>query len=151
MDEKFGGKKNNMNNIWLKSQGNLIVKDGSIRLMVSHDFIKYYKSLIDKEVKMFTHTPAHGAHITVYREDKSGKLDPEKAAFIKKFQKNRPIVFEYNIEIIMGGLTKDFRNWYMKVRSIQLDEIAKYLGINQDFHLTISNTKGGIRPYIFYK
>jgi len=140
-------------NRWLKSQGTLEVKSDVVRISVSMDFILFYKSLIDKEFRMFTNTPAHGAHISLFLPKIHGNLSEEKAKFIRQFYKNRIINFEYDPDIRIGGRTKNFMNFYMMVRSLEIDNICNYLGNDQakNAHLTLSNTKCGVRPYIFYK
>lgn len=140
-------------NYFLKSEGKIEISGGAVRLKVSIDFIKYYKSLIDKEYKIFTNFPAHGSHITLFHPKIHGKLDSFKAKFVKKFYCNQKISFEYNPHIIMGGHKKDFRNWYVWVKSEQLNEISNYLEADRGngLHLTICNTKGGVKPYIWLK
>lgn len=140
-------------NYWLKSSGTLHVGDNVVRISVSPDFGKYYKFLIDKHVRLFTNLPAHSSHITLWNPKIHGKIPTEKVKFLKNFYKKNPIIFEYNPEIIEGGKNKNFRNWYMNVRSMAAESICKYLDNDQykNLHLTISNTKGGERPYIWMK
>jgi hypothetical protein len=140
-------------NYWLKSSGTLYIGEDVVRIAVSNDFGKYYRSLIDKDVRLFTGLPAHGSHITLWQPSIHGKLPSDKAKFLKGFYKKNPIIFEYDPDIIEGGKTKNFRNWYMKIRSMAAESICKYLGNDQykHLHLTISNTKGGERPYIWMK
>jgi hypothetical protein len=140
-------------NYFLKSEGKLEISNGAVRLKVSMDFIRYYKSLIDKEYRIFSNFPAHGSHITLFHPKIHGVLDSFKVKFIKKFYMDNKIPFEYNPYIIQGGHTKNFRNWYLNVKSVQLNEIVNYLGasVGHGLHLTICNTKGGVRPYIWLK
>jgi hypothetical protein len=138
-------------NYWLKSSGTLHVGNDVVRIAVSSDFGKYYQSLIDKEVRLFTGLPAHGSHITIYRNKLHGKIPEHKLEFLKKQYYKKRISFEYNIDIIEGGAFKKFKNWYMKVRSSELDDIVSFLDIKQDFHITVCNTKSGVRPYIWLK
>lgn len=139
---------------WIKAQGKLYVGDDVVRIAISNDFILYYKSLVDKQVKLFTHLPSHGAHITIHNPKIHGKLSPEQKKFLKESYSGRKITFEYNNDIIEGGKTKKtFRNWYMNVRSITAEAICKYLknDTGKGLHITICNTKGGERPYIWMK
>lgn len=138
-------------NYWLKSEGSLIIKDGAIRLVTGYDLIHYYKTFVDKQFKMFTHTPAHGGHITLLNPKIHGKLDEKKGRFLWNYYSGKRIPFEYNPYIYVGGKTKGFLNFYMVVRGIELDNICNHLGVIQNYHITISNTKGGIRPYIWFK
>lgn len=138
-------------NSWLKSYGTLHVGNDVVRIAVSDDFAKYYRTFVDKEVRLFTGLPAHGSHITIYRNKLHGKIPEHKLEFLKKQYYKKIISFEYNIDIIEGGAFKKFKNWYMKVRSSELDDIVSFLDIKQDFHITICNTKSGTRPYIWFK
>jgi hypothetical protein len=138
-------------NHWLQSSGKLYIGQDAVRIIVSYDFVKYYKFLIDKEVRLFTGVSAHGGHITLWNPKLRGKLPPEKAKFLKEFYKNRDITFEYDPDIREGGQTKSFRNWYMNIRSMAATSICNYLNVQQNLHLTICNTKNGARPYIWFK
>jgi len=141
------------NSYWLKSEGTLLVNHNVIRLIISTDFIKYYKTFVDKEYKIFSNTPAHGAHITLWNPKIHGSLDAKKAKFLKDFYKGNKISFEYDPYIIEGGYNKNFQNFFMKVRSITLGGICNILGNDQKdrLHITIANTKGGVKPYIWFK
>lgn len=144
-----------MRGAWLPSIGKLEIADGSIRIVVSNDLGKYYKSLIDKEVRMFTNPPAFNWHISVWNPKLFGAYDEKKANSIREYYTNdNPIHFEYNIDIQEGGYRKNFRNWYMFVRCKESDDMCEYLGIGEirdPHHLTISNTKNQCKPYIWYK
>lgn len=140
-------------NRWLKSHGIVEMTSDTVRLRIAHDFVHYYKTLIDKQFKIFSNFPAHGSHITLFHPAIHGKLDSFKAAFVKRFYLKQKIEFQYNPQIVQGGSTKNFRNWYMWVKSDRLNEIVNYLGadIGKGLHITICNTKGGVRPYIWLK
>lgn len=134
-----------MNDNWIKSYGTLQVRDDAIRLMVSMDFIKYYKQFVDKQFRIFSDYPAHGGHVTV------AQIKINKSFGFKSYKhlSGQIVNFEYNPDIIVGGQSKGFMNFWMKVRSDELDKLMKYLGIVQNLHVTVSNTKGGVRPYIW--
>lgn len=138
-------------NYWLKSSATLHVGDNVVRLVISSDFGKLYQSFVNKHCRLFTHSPAHGVHVTVYREKLHGKVSQEKLNILKSSFYKKKICFEYNIDIIQGGKNKTFKNWFMKVRSEKLNEICDFLGIKQEFHVTICNTKCGERPYVWLK
>jgi hypothetical protein len=134
-----------MNDNWIKSYGVLKVSDDAIRLMISMDFIKYYKQFVDKEFRIFSDCPAHSGHITI-SNIKFNKSISHKAY---KHLNGKRMDFEYNPNIIVGGQRKGFMNFWMGVRGEELDKLTKTIGITQHFHITISNTKGGVRPYIW--
>lgn len=134
-----------MNDTWIKSFGKLWVTNDAIRVSVSMDFIKYYKQFVDKEFKIFSDYPAHGGHITVT----NNKINKSFGYKSYKHLSGKIINFEYNPDIIVGGQTKGFMNFWMKVRSDQIDKLMKDLGIVQTLHIVIGNTKNGVRPYIW--
>lgn len=132
---------------WLKSYGTLQVRDDAIRLTVSYDFINYYKQFVDKEFRIFSDRPAHSGHITICNV----KINKSFGFKSYKHLNGKVLNFEYNPDIIVGGKSKGFMNFWMKVRSDEIDKLLKQLGVTQDLHITISNTKNGIRPYIWMK
>jgi hypothetical protein len=139
-------------NRWLTSYGKLEVGKTGIRIAVSPDFVLYYRSLVDKHVKLFTWLPAHGAHITIWMRGFHCDIDKNKVIFIKKYFENKSIKFEYNPDIIEGGgVSRGFRNWYMLIKCQEYDDIKKHLGIidYSEPHITICNTKAGEVPYIW--
>jgi hypothetical protein len=140
-------------NRWLTSYGRLDAGKTGIRIVVSVDLINFYKSLIDKEVKLFTWSPAHGAHITIWMRGFHQDISAQRVLFVKNFFKDKKIKFEYNPDIREGGgLNKGFRNWWMSIRCQDFDYIKQYLGIvdNSEPHITICNTKPGEIPYIWH-
>ena len=136
-----------MNDNWIKSYGTLQVRDDAIRLMVSMDFIKYYKQFVDKQFRIFSDCPAHGGHITISNK----KINKNLSHKAYKHWNNKKVYFEYNTNINVGGQSKGFMNFWMNIKSTELDALLKQMGISQNLHLTISNTKSGIRPYIWMK
>ena len=50
---------------WLSVVGRLQIEKGNIRIILPYDFCSYYKQFVDKEYKIFSNLPAHGAHITI--------------------------------------------------------------------------------------
>jgi hypothetical protein len=109
------------------------------------DFIKYYKQFVDKQFRIFSDYPAHGGHITITQI----KINKSFGFKSYKHLSGKIINFEYNPDIIVGGQSKGFMNFWMKVRSAEIDKLMKDLGIVQNLHVTVSNTKGGVRPYIW--
>ena len=75
-------------NYWLKSSATLYVGEDVVRLAVSNDFGKLYQSFVNKHYRLFTHSPAHGVHITLHRNKLHGVLPKEKADFLKTFYRN---------------------------------------------------------------
>lgn len=135
-------------NRWLPSEGVLEIDNG-IRIAIAQDFGTYYRQFINKYFLFRSALPAHGVHVTIWHPGHRGVPDPEKCRFLKKFYRGRKIKFEYDPEIRIGGQTKNFMNFFMKVRSPDGEDICKYLEIDSHlfFHITVCNTKGGARHY----
>jgi hypothetical protein len=136
----------------LSSHGFLQIDGENVRIKVSNDFGNYYKHLIDKHFKFFTNSPAHGCHISLFLKKLHGKLDMNRVRELRKRYYNKVIRFSYDPYIYVGGgVVKGFHNYYMNVEGFELDYIVQFLGVKKHaygFHLTVSNTKGGVRPYI---
>lgn len=140
-------------NTWLPIIGKLEIDGMNVRIRLPMDFIAYYKQFVDKHMKFFTNFPAHGAHVTVGSVKTHPNLKKSDIAFLRNTYIHVPIKLEYNPDIIMGGLTRDFRNFFAIVRGEPLEQMVRILNIkepNRGFHATISNTKGGTRPYVFF-
>ena len=136
---------------WIKVKGRLEIIGGNVRIILPLDLIKYYQTLVDKHFKMFTHLPAHGAHITIASEKLHKNVKRTSLAYARNTFGGKPLEIEYNPEIIVGGWTKDFKNFYMKTRGEVLEQLKRILEVDTPsdrFHCTICNTKGGVRPYI---
>lgn len=141
-------------NTWLPVIGKLEIDGMNVRIRLPNDFVAYYKQFVDKHQMYFTNFPAHGAHVTVASVKTHPNLKKNNIAFARNTYINVPIRLEYNPDIIIGGLTKDFRNFFVQVRGEALEQLVRILDIkepNRRFHATICNTKNGTRPYIFYK
>jgi hypothetical protein len=136
-----------MKNQWLPASGTLRFASGSLRVTLDNDFVHYYKWLLDRYYCFLSHLPAHGAHISVWLPTKHRPWTKEDQRLVAEYL-GKEIKFEYNPEVRVGGFSKPYRNFLIDVRSEQLDHITKLLRIQQNFHITTANTKGGIRPYI---
>ena len=136
---------------WLSSHGSLMVSDKSIHIRIGLDFIRYYKWLIDRRIRTITNEPAHGAHITLWNQNHHGVIPRDKTDQLMRFYNKTRIKFDYYPYIFVGGYTKGFYNFYMNVVSPEIDSINRTLHgrVKNSLHITISNTKGGSRPYIF--
>ena len=136
---------------WLSSYGYLEFNNNALRLKLCDDISKYYKQFIDKEFKIFSHLPLHGAHVTIMSKKIHSNWNVHKINNVVSFHRKEKIKFDYNVNIRVGGQTKGFMNFIINIRSKTLDKISDYLEIDQNFHLTVSNTKQSVRPYIWMK
>lgn len=139
-----------ISNAWLPSYGILVVENKTLRLVASKDLILYYKSFVDKEFKIFSHLPAHGAHVSILLPKIHNKW-PEETIERLLTEFKEPIKFEYNPDIQTGGYTKGFLNFIIDVRSDILNYLTEELDIEQNFHMVVGNTKNGVKPYIWMK
>lgn len=130
---------------WRTSHGKLQISGGAIRIAVSEDFARYYRSFVDKDALLLTNLPAHGCHITIWNPKIFGTFDQKKASEIFRRFKNKTIEFRYNTKIIEGGSPRrGFRNWYMPIECDDADKMCELLGLKNkrdDLHLTVCNTK----------
>lgn len=136
-----------MSNTWIKSSGVLRFSNGALRLTLDNDFTDYYRWLLERYYCFKIHAPAHGAHISVWLPTKHRPLSDDDRKALDPFLM-KEIKFEYNPDVRVGGFSKPYRNFLIDVRSHTLDRVGYALNIRQPFHITVGNTKGGIRPYI---
>lgn len=139
-----------MSETWITARGKIVCEPqhGRIAVSLGFDFVNYYATLIEGAHKVAYSYPKHGAHISIYLEKIHGKIDFSKA---KRFA-GKWIEFQYNPDVITGGKTSGIKNFWMKVKSPELEKIKKELKIKDDarflgLHLTICSEKGGIRKF----
>ena len=94
--------------------------NGRIFLDVHYDFINYYNWFVTKEYWSKFHIPRHGSHITIGNTMFHDNMDWVKA---KKIYDRRLIKFQYNPYIYIGGGSKGFTNFDIKVYSEEIDHI----------------------------
>jgi hypothetical protein len=128
----------------LKASGTIAVEPhkGRIVLNVSSDFVKLYYWFISKHYWIRMNTPMHGAHITIFNAKHHSKVNWTKAMWYDK----KNLDFEYDPYIIEGGYRKGFLMYYMRVFSLELDQMKEKLGIidgenYRGLHVTICNGK----------
>jgi len=130
----------------LKLNGTIMQDGSNLRIIYSNDLINYYLWHIENYYQFSINTPAHGSHTTIV----SSKLHPSISKDALKKYHGKKITIFYDPHIRMGGQTKNFRNFYIKIYSDELNSIAKEIGVlpaKIGWHITIANTKSGIRPF----
>lgn len=132
---------------WINSVGriNVDVAAGRLVVDVNFDFVNYYNWLIMRKFWIKPSTPRHKAHISVVLP-KFHKVDLSRA----KTWHGDKVFFQYDPDIQIGGGKKGFHNFWMKVRSDEINNIKKVLGVRDDknyrgLHITISNDKSSIQ------
>lgn len=129
--------------------GKIAVSDGRVVLDVDDNLCRYYKQLIEQafpNLKGGLFLPRHGAHVSVAQ--KSHHLIDNNVA---KFFAGEIVAVDVDFrEIYLGGFSKGFVGFYVKVRSkrlrrIQNAVVKKFLTDTRDFHLTICSTKGIVK------
>jgi hypothetical protein len=120
-----------------------IFKDGSVKVICDEGIIEYYKHLIEKRwYGAKVQRGKYGSHITiVYSKDGAGR----NLSAIKSFH-NKKIKFKYDPYVHIGGLNRDFKNFWIKCELDEFWEIRNILGISNKNvgygpHITICNTK----------
>ena len=138
----------------LQSEGiiSVSVKHRRIVLDLNNDFIHYYKWLIQKEFWWMVDSPLHGSHITIASERHNSSVN---WGWAYKQYHRKVIQFSYDENIIIGGWTKGFKMFYVKVFSSDIDKIKNDIGVRDSEHyLGLHCTLGSIgksgnmlRPY----
>lgn len=131
--------------MFLKAKGRFSVDKNTLKVVLDRDFCRYYKWLYDQYYfnTIKTQIPMHGAHIGIVNPKIHKDVDTTKFLYLNK----QEICFEYNIEGYFGGYTKGFKNFWLDVRSKELENIALSLKVLKTyknfshFHITILNNK----------
>ena len=108
----------------------------------SNDILEYYLWFIRREYWIDLGTPMRGAHVTIASKEWHG-VDWKIA---KRLYDGKMVDMEYSPDIVRGGYTKGFIMFYLKVRSQDIEDIKKELGIidgerYRGLHLTVANSK----------
>ncbi len=122
---------------WFATQGELVYGPG-IRAIIGVDqqISDYYRAMIPKYKVVYGQR--HPAHITVVR---IGLEIPANMSVWEKHQR-KLVKFEYSNFVEQDGVY-----WFIRVRSDEIAEIRKELGLPKHFdkkkgyHLTLGNTK----------
>ena len=128
---------------------------GDMQIVLPSDFGAYYSWFILKKYWIYINRPLHGIHVTLTNKKllfNQKQMDWVKA---KKYH-NQDILVEYDVDVKIGGSTKDFKNFYVKVvdgkiqtikDDVNIIESEKYKGM----HITLGSTKGGVRNFFDIK
>lgn len=135
---------------WVKAKGVVVVEPYAKRIALSlgFDFINYYAWILEHHYKEAYHYPKHGAHVTIANEVHHKNINYKKA---KQFA-GKWVEFEYSVDFCIGGARKGFKNFWLKVRSPEIEKIKKELEIYDGpgylgLHATIAHSKGGVRKF----
>lgn len=138
----------------VKAEGKIFVEKGKndrgrVVVNVSNDFSNYYNWFITRKYWVSLGTPMFKPHITLANSKFHTDIDWKKALRWN----NKPVEFEYDVDMIQGGFLKGFIMFYIKVFSQELDNIKNDIGIVEGpnykgLHITIANSKGtNMQPY----
>lgn len=124
--------------------GRIAVSHGRIVVNVPYDFSRYYRALIYYYFPNLIGglaLPKHGPHITI-GQPKIHTVDQKKAW---KWNGSKVLVKYDPTNIYIGGFTKGFIGFYVKVYSSLLDKIKKEVILSEtgdsSFHISICNSK----------
>jgi hypothetical protein len=127
----------------LEAKGKIQVKQDDLRVLVSPDFSAYYRWLIERHFWIHVNPPKHAPHISLFLPKIHKHFNYGIAAQFNGLE----IQFEYDPKIQIGGFTSGwFRNFYIYVRSRELDKLKLAAGIRDNpgyrgLHVTVGNTK----------
>lgn len=113
---------------------------GRVSLDLCRDFCKYYIWHIQRYFKIQVAEPLYGPHVSLALPDFDKKVDwnaTKKCEGVK-------VDIEYLPDIIVGGRSRNFRNFYINFESDDLYTICYDIGTNRTtrlFHCTLANTK----------
>jgi hypothetical protein len=126
---------------WPLLKGYLRVEKDKVSVWVRCDILEYYAWFIAKEFWLKVHLPKHGAHVSIVLPTIHDCPIP---LSVKK-ENGRVIWMKYDPKIQIGGTSKGFRTFYLRIRSKKISEIRRICGASPPRvgeHLTIGNTKG---------
>lgn len=130
---------------WLKTSGYISVEKefGRVVLNLCPDFCAYYKWFVERRYRLMLNEATFGPHVTLGNTAIHKKLRFDIAS---PFHGQR-VNIEYLNDIKIGGYSKGFLNFWMHVRSTELDQLRYAIKAfdNKDFqgiHVTIGNNKG---------
>jgi len=153
--------------IWFKSHGYLkINRGGNVEVSVSRDLAPYYLWFVKRELNhgfryrlgddknsedpffnrygmgiVEVYENLNPSHITVVSKKNRSGVDFGR---VKKYV-GRRFDFEYSAEIKVGGWKSSFWNFYLPVRSIEIEgfrgDCGVKMGNNGFLHITLGNTK----------
>ena len=133
------------------AQGKIFVDKVNKRVVVdvSQDFVRYYNWFIKKQYWIALHTSKHRAHITLANSKLHKNVDYQKAHDLYHGQ---IVSFDYDPNMVRGGLTKGFVMFYIKVFSKDLTRIKQQIGVVENdgykgLHITVGNGKQGVMEY----
>lgn len=127
----------------------IIKRDGyNLRVHTSHDFIEYYKWLIQRELWIECNTPMHSAHLTIVNEKIHGQVDHN---LLDQWHGTK-ISINYSPFIHVGGQTKNYRIFMLRCQCSVLDYIADDLGVSKPWHwhFTVCNYAKTLNKQIYF-
>ena len=128
------------------------VKHRRIVVDLNDDFVKYYQWFLQREFWWMVDGPLHGSHITI--ASTKFHADVNWAWACKQYHR-KIVEFEYDEDIIIGGWTKGFKMFYLKVYSEGIETIKRDIGVREKdtyrgLHCTLGSlgkSSNMLRPY----
>lgn len=111
--------------------------------LLNNSFIRYYRQLAYMEfpnLKYGLSLPRYGSHITIARY-------PLEVFDVSKAKKYQGLVVEYCLDptkIYLGGFSKNFVGFYVRIESRELNDIRKKILLkptDSSLHLSLFSTK----------
>lgn len=130
--------------MWIPATGKIEVdkSKGRVAVALHNDFVLYYKWFVERYYGLTIDPPLFGAHVTLGLAELHRKLDFS----IANQYKGRKVSFEYSIDIVVGGSRKKHTNFWLRVRSEELETIRNHIKAFdsknfQGLHITVGNNK----------
>lgn len=127
--------------------GRVKVEPSKIAAEISSEVFNFYRTLAYKEypnLKFELAFPRHGHHVTIARSPLHN-FDYKK---VLEFQ-DKEVGIEFGAQdIYVGGLNKGFVGFYTYIKSKELEEMRRILGINNyndSLHITMFSTKSQLK------
>lgn len=105
---------------------------------ITHGLGVFYRHLVFRKLNIILETPPTPPHITVMKDE----ILSDDQLVLWSYLKNRPIEFEYSVEIETTRNKKYNRYWYLPVKCKDAEEIRRVLKLKEiSFHITFGIEK----------
>lgn len=133
---------------YIKIKGKINIQKDRVSVDLSYDLCNYYTWLIKRATynTLPLFIPRHGAHISVILPTIHKEYIKEDLR--KKLSKwhGKEVDVWYSLDILEGGKSKGFTNFWTKVECEEIERIKYLIGIKEDkhyrgAHITFCSTK----------
>lgn len=133
---------------FIKVSGVIIIEKDRVSIDLSYDLCRYYLWHIKKATynTLPLFTPRHGSHISVVLPTIHGKYIKEDLRKKLSRWQGKKVDVRYSLDILTGGKSKGFTNFWTRVECEEIERIKYLLGIKESdnykgAHITFCSTK----------